>query len=162
MCQSLLVDFTALVSFTVQVIFLFLFLMYILYICFPFWIDLRILFRVHLMLEASIDIILHIYPTYWAKRWTQPSHTPLDPCVLCAQTFLEIRGWYAEKLYVTLRYQVLGEPVLCDGSRDPSFRSRSICVCWLGQGPLSSRFPVCFKTNQDFTLMFLSTGNNDV
>ena len=45
---------------------------------------------------------------------------------------------------MTLRYQVFGEPVLRDGSRDPSFRSMCVYVDWV-------------KSSQDFTLMlFLS------
>ena len=51
----------------------------------------------------------------------------LGPPYALGTMFFEIRGWYAEKLYVTPWYQVFGEPVPCDGSRDLSFRF--ICVC---------------------------------
>ena len=36
-----------------------------------------------------------------------PLRTPVDPCLLEAQCFLERQGWFAEKLYVTLWYQFL-------------------------------------------------------
>ena len=43
-------------------------------------------------------------------------------------------GWYAEKLYVKLRYQVRGEPVPPNGLQDPSFRSIYLCDGWV-KGP---------------------------
>ena len=64
---------------------------------------------------------------YLGISFTCPSHTLLDPRMLWAHCFLEILGWCAEKLHVTLRHQVFGEPVPSNGSRNPSFRS--ICVC---------------------------------
>ena len=58
----------------------------------------------------------------------------LDPGMLWAQMFLEIQGWYVEKLYVKLRYQGRDEPVTPNGLRDPSFRSICLCVGWV-KGP---------------------------
>ena len=75
--------------------------------------------------------------------------------MLWAQMFLEIRGWYEEKLYVTLRYQVFGEPVLRDGSRDPAFRS--ICVCVLvGSRPVELPFASLFQVQSGFYIDVVS------
>ena len=47
--------------------------------------------------------------------------------MLWAQEFLEIWGWYADKLNMALRYQIFGEQIR-DGSRDPSFTSNVVGV----------------------------------
>ena len=46
---------------------------------------------------------------------TPVTHT-FGPAYALGTLFLEIRGWFAEKLNVTLRFQFLGGSV-CDGSR---------------------------------------------
>ena len=81
--------------------------------------------------------------------------------MLWAHMFFEIRGWYAEKVYVTVRYQVFGEPVLRDGSRDPSFKS--VCVVLVWSRPVELLFASLFQVQSGFYIDFVSlTGNNDV